>query len=81
MFLKVKYDALGVFLKVKGRLVGGEHMQDKELYGDLSSPAVVLESLFLILGIGSYECMEAVTVDIAGAYLECELPEGDDVYM
>jgi hypothetical protein len=81
MFLKAKYDALGTFIKVKGRLVGGGHQQDRELYGDLSSPTVALESLFIILGIAAKEDMEFITVDITGAYLECELPNNDNVHM
>jgi hypothetical protein len=81
MFLKEKRDAEGIFLKMKARLVAGGDMQDKNLYENLSSPTVCLESVMVVLAIAAIEKRKLVTVDITGAYLECELPDGDEVFM
>jgi hypothetical protein len=76
-----KIDAAGNFIKVKGRLVGGGNTQDKELYDNLSSPTVSLESIFMLLGIFAHRDMDITTVDITGAYLEVKLLSDDHVYM
>jgi hypothetical protein len=61
--------------------VAGGDRQDKSLYDNLSSPTVSLESVFVILAIAAIERRKVITVDITGAYLECTLPEGDEVIM
>jgi hypothetical protein len=81
LFLKEKFDASGAFVKLKARLVAGGDRQDKSLYDDLSSPTVCLESVMEILAIAASEGRKVVTADITGAFLECALPEGDDVTM
>ena len=81
LFLKEKYDATGVFEKIKARLVAGGHLQDKTIYDSLSSPTVSLEALMIVLGIAAVEGRTIVSVDITGAYLECDLPEDDEVIM
>ena len=53
MFLKDKYDAAGDFQKLKARLVAGGDKQDKNLYEDLSSPTVSIESVFMILDLSN----------------------------
>lgn len=40
MFLKEKFISTDEFEKLKARLVGGGHQQDKSEYGDISSPTV-----------------------------------------
>jgi len=48
MFLREKYDAMGVFEKMKARLVADGSAQDKTEFndGDISSPTASLESIF-----------------------------------
>ena len=40
MFLKEKFYADGNFEKLKARLVAGGHLQDRQMYQDISSPTV-----------------------------------------
>jgi len=48
MFLKEKFLSTGDFEKLKSRLVAGGHQQDKESYGDISSPTVASSAAFTI---------------------------------
>jgi ribonuclease HI len=81
LFMKDKYKSDGAFEKWKARLVAGGDTQDKSIYDDLSSPTVCLDSVFTIIAIAACEGRKICTIDITGAYLECLLPPGDDVYM
>lgn len=56
-------------------------MQDKGLYEDLSSPTVSQETVMTTLAIAAIERRRVATVDITGAYLECKLPDEDEVFM
>ena len=79
--MKVKYNAAEIFEKLKARLVAGGNLQDKTLYDSLSSPTVSQEALMVVFAIAVIEGRTILTVDITGAYLECDLPEADDVIM
>jgi len=81
MFLKEKFTASGEFDKLKARLVAGGDMQDKTLYDNLSSPTVAQETVMIVLAIAAIQRRRVATVDITGAYLECDLPEDDEVIM
>jgi hypothetical protein len=81
MFLKEKFTASGEFDKLKARLVAGGDMQDKTLYENLSSPTVAQETVMTVLAIAAIQRRRVATVDITGAYLECDLPEDDEVIM
>lgn len=81
MFLKEKYDAAGVFDKLKARLVAGGDGQDKTLYGDLSCPTVTQETVMIVLAIAAAEKRKIWTIDITGAYLECDLSDEIEVIM
>ena len=79
IFLKEKYDSTGVFEKLKARLVAGGHMQDETIYSDVSSPTVPVEVVFVFIAIAASEKRRLRSVDITGAYLECDMK--DEVYM
>lgn len=81
MFVTEKLDAAGAFVKMKSRLVAGGDGQDKTVYQNISSPTVCLESVFVMLAIAAIQRRKIATVDITGAYLECILPEEDEVIM
>jgi hypothetical protein len=81
MFLKEKFTASGEFDKLKARLVAGGDMQDKTLYGNLSSPTVAQETVMFVIAVAAIERRHLATVDITGAYLECILPDDDEVIM
>ena len=73
-FLKEKFLPTGDFDKLKGRLVGGGHMQDKTVYGDeISSPTVSLASILMVAAIAASERRHVATVDITGAYLNASM--------
>lgn len=78
MFLKEERDAAGKFVKMKAHLIAGGNQQDRTQYDNLSSPSVFLESVVMIIAIAAIE-RKIFTIDIAGAYLECTLPDGDEV--
>lgn len=79
MFLKEKFDAHGVFTKLKARLVAGGHMQDRSIYEDVSSPTATLQSVLTISVIAAKQSRFVVTADIGGAYLNANMEK--DVYM
>lgn len=82
LFLKEKFAANGEFLKLKARLVAGGDGQDKSVYEEaISSPTVSHESVMMILAIAATQRRVVATMDITGAYLECEIEEGDEVIM
>jgi hypothetical protein len=80
MFMKSKYDARGVFEKIKARLVADGSMQDRSLYPNNSSPTVSMRSLFTCLGIAAREGRQVMKIDITGAYLNAEM-EGEEMLM
>jgi hypothetical protein len=81
MFLKEKYDASGVFEKLKARLVAGGNEQDKTLYDQLSCPTVTQEAIMMVLNIAARERRKVRTIDITGAYLECDMTGEVEVIM
>lgn len=81
MFLKETYDTFGNFVKKKAGLVADGDGQDKTIYDKLLSPTVSQEAVFMIIAIAAILKRKIVIVDVTGAYLECELPAGDEVYM
>ena len=81
MFLTEKFTASGEFDKLKARLVAGGDGQDKSLYENLSSPTVAQETIMMVLAIAAIEKRKVATIDITGAYLECDIDEDDEVIM
>ena len=81
MFLTEKFTASGVFDKLKSRLVAGGDGQDKSLYEKLSSPTVAHETVMMVLAIAAIERRKVATVDITGAYLECDIADDDEIIM
>ena len=73
MFLKEKFDAAGIFEKLKARLVAGGDMQDRNLYEDVSSPTASLSSLLMVAAIAALEERIVITCDITGAYLNATM--------
>jgi len=80
LFLKVKYDALGNYVKIKGRLVANGKQQDRDLYPDASSPTAALQSLMMVLAVAANKGQKAAVVDIGGAYLNADMT-GEEVFM
>lgn len=82
MFLKMKFQANGQFDKLKARLVANGAGQDKELYGDISSPTAATSSLMMVAAIAALEKRTVCTADITGAYLNAKMPlDGPKVHM
>jgi hypothetical protein len=81
MFLKEKFDAAGVFDKLKARLVAGGDGQDRELFDNLSCPTVTQETVMMVLAVAAIEKRKVTTIDITGAYLECDLTDDVEVIM
>eukprot|EP00557_Chaetoceros_sp_GSL56_P005694 CAMPEP_0176500028 /NCGR_PEP_ID=MMETSP0200_2-20121128/13286_1 /TAXON_ID=947934 /ORGANISM="Chaetoceros sp., Strain GSL56" /LENGTH=1532 /DNA_ID=CAMNT_0017898575 /DNA_START=170 /DNA_END=4768 /DNA_ORIENTATION=+ len=81
MFLKEKFDAFGIFEKLKGRLVADGRMQDKKIYKGLKSPMASIEVIIMCLVIGCLKRMKFAKADIGGAYLNAYLDDADEVFM
>ena len=81
MFCKEKWSADGTFEKIKSRLVGGGHRQNKDDYDDVSAPAVSITAIFILLAIAAFLGQQSKTVDIPAAYLNAPLDKGKAVYM
>lgn len=75
LFLKEKFNAEGEFEKLKARLVGGGHKQDKTLYSEdeISSPTMSTKSVFILASIAAEEARQVMTGDIPGAYLNADM--------
>ena len=75
LFLKEKYDAVGLFQKLKARLVAGGNWQDRTIYSDseMSSPTVSTSSVFIVATIAAKERRKVVTLDYSGAYLNATM--------
>jgi hypothetical protein len=80
MFLKTKFDAKGIFEKIKARLVADGSKQDRALYPDNSSPTVAMQSLLMVLLVAAKEGRNAMKIDIGGAYLNADMT-GEEVIM
>jgi hypothetical protein len=68
-FVKVKFDLNGAFDKIKARLVGGGHRQNRYLYSETktSSPTISLVGLYIIALTAAHEGRRTViTADEAG---------------
>ena len=80
MFLKAKYDAMGVFEKIKARLVANGAQQTAYSKVETASPTVAIESVMTVLSIAAKEKRRIATVDIGGAYLNAEMT-GEPVFI
>ena len=82
MFLKEKLTPQGIYVKCKARLVAGGNLQDKSLYGNMSSPTVTPTAVLVLAGIAARDNMHIATIDIGGAFLNADMaPTGVDVDM
>lgn len=81
MFLKEKFDAFGIFKKLKARLVGDGRMQDRTLYQYLKSPTAQIEFIFMCLVIACYRRLKIAKIDFSGAYLNAMIDDIDEVFM
>ena len=66
--------------RIKARFVAGGNEQDREFYGDISSPTVRTDSVLMIAVIAAWERRTVATMDIGGAYLNADM-EGPAVHM
>jgi Reverse transcriptase (RNA-dependent DNA polymerase) len=80
MFLTGKYDAVGLFEKLKARLVGDGRGQDRTLYPDVWSPTATTQGLFVVLSVAAKEKRLAGKADVGSAYLEANM-KGEMVTM
>lgn len=72
LFLNPKHDAMGVFDKIKARLVANGKQQDRNLWTDRSSPTAMLESIMAVLVVAGHERRHLAGLDIGSAFLEAD---------
>jgi len=67
--------SIGVFEKIKARLVADESTQDREDFDDeeISSPTACLKSIFNMLKIVAVEKRHMLILDVGGAYLNAKI--------
>ena len=80
LFLKEKLTMDGEREKIKARFVAGGNEQDREFYGDISSPTVRTDSVLMIAVMAAWERRTVATMDIGGAYLNADM-ESPAVHM
>jgi Reverse transcriptase (RNA-dependent DNA polymerase) len=75
MFLTPKKLPSGELDKIKGRIVGGGHRQDRSLYQDseISSPTVALTSILSMAALAAHEGHHVMTLDHKAAYLNAHM--------
>lgn len=76
IFLKDKYDANGLFIKLKARLVAhGNRQLFDEIFGshDVDSPTASLAVILILLHLTAKEGWKVRVTDVAGAYLNADL--------
>jgi hypothetical protein len=72
-FFKEKFTPDGVFDKLKGRLVAGGHMQDRDsIFEKVSSPTAALPFVLAVSAIAAQERRHVYTADIPTAYLNAD---------
>jgi hypothetical protein len=83
LFLKEKFSPGGEFEKLKSRLVGGGHRQDRRIYEqhERSAPTLSTSALFTIAGIAAKRRWKRATCDVGTAYLNANLGEKHKVFM
>ena len=82
LFLKEKFSPSGEFIKLKSRLVAGGHQQERELYGDNSSPTVATQTVMMVATIAAAERRAVAAIDVPGAFLKSDMPaDGPPVLM
>jgi len=77
MFTVEKFDANGIYIKHKSRLVAGGHLEYMPFGLDTSSPTIRTESLMIILNIVAINNLQLTTIDVGGAFLEAFLGRND----
>eukprot|EP01042_Synura_sphagnicola_P036843 gene36843-biopygen30226 len=81
LFLKEKLTMDGEREKIKARFVAGGNEQDREFYGDISSPTVRTDSVLMIAVIAAWERRTVATMDIgANAKDDCVFNLNRDGY-
>ena len=83
MFLREKFNAIGVFEKIKARLVADGSIQDREDFADedISSPTASLESIFNMLKLVAVEKRHLLILDVGGAYLNANIDRPTYMYL
>ena len=57
MFLKEKFDSMGVFEKLKASILAGDDQQNKSPYKDVGSPRVTTLAVFMTAAIAAREIL------------------------
>jgi len=66
--------------KIKARFVAGGNEQDREFYGDISSPTVRTDLVLMIVVIAAGEWKTAAKMEIGGAFFNADM-EGPALHM
>jgi len=81
MFLTEKFDAMGMFERMKARLVGDGRMQDQNVYQNRSSPTAQVHSIMIALKVAAVEKMDMMKIDVKGAYLNADIDDTEEVFV
>lgn len=68
-----KFDANGMFDKIKARLVAVGSQQDRTLYDDTSSPTASITSIFMVAAIAAMEQRNVCVADVKTAYMHAKI--------
>lgn len=79
VFFKEKFDAEGIFQKLKARLVANGKQQDRLLYPDRSSPTANSRSVMSVVRIAALERRHMGSFDVPMAFVHADAPPDDIV--
>jgi hypothetical protein len=80
MFLSEKYE-VGVFDKMKARLLVDGRMQDRSVYHDYSSPTAKTKLVMTCLELAALKGWDMLKLDIRGAFLCDNIDDSKEVFM
>jgi len=79
MLVKEKFDASGLLLKLKARLVVLGNLQTNDVYIDVSAPTASMHSVYFIIMLAAKKGIKLRTSDVKGAFLNALMKEREFV--
>jgi len=79
MLIKEKFDAAGILIKLKARLVVLGNLQTNDVYVDVSAPTASMHSVYFIIMLAAKRGIKLRTSDIKGAFLNALMREKEFV--
>ncbi|MFN9982415.1 MAG: hypothetical protein ACK53Y_20980, partial [bacterium] len=80
MFLREKYED-GKFVKMKGRIVTDDQLQNRTIYTDFSSPTAKTRLVMACLKLAAVQGWDLLKVNVGGAFLCASIDDEEEVFL